>query len=83
MSRTWTSPQHSYTEHEDYIDLQDDDSEDHDDEMERTARRRRYRYAPSSRSDRWENHPDHSTDILLALALGAWIGSAWGDDDTE
>ena len=74
---------HTCTEHDDYIDLQDDDSEDLDDEMERTARRRRYRYAPPNRSDRWENHPDRSTDILLALALGAWIGSAWGDDDTE
>lgn len=75
--------QHTYTQNDDYVDLQDDDSEDLDDEIERTARRRRYRYTPSSRSDRWENHPDRSADILLALALGAWIGSAWGDDDTE
>ena len=75
--------QHTYTQNDDYVDLQDDDSEDLDDEIERIARRRRYRYTPSSRSDRWENHPDRSADILLALALGAWIGSAWGDDDTE
>ena len=75
--------QHTYTQNDDYVDLQDDDSEDLDDEIERTARRRRYRYTPSSRSDRWENHPDCSTDTLLALALGAWTGSAWGDNDTE